>query len=193
AQGDAAALRPSAKPRDGRTVAETWALAANAEFWRSQKAQCCPFWGQTMLRVRPWGARGFRLQRACALRLSMDASQPPFRAEVIGSLLRPRALKDAVAGQQAGLLTANEADAVLDREVARVIACQEAIGFRVVTDGELARTSWFGFFFEAMAGFRLAPSQFKFKDALGRAFEWQTCVAAGPVSRRASITLGEYQ
>ena len=123
----------------------------------------------------------------------MDANQPPFRAEVIGSLLRPRALKDAVAMQRAGLLPSSEADAVLDREVARVIACQEAIGFRVVTDGELARTSWFGFFFEAMAGFRLAPSQFKFKDALGRAFEWQTCVAAGPVSRRASITLGEYQ
>jgi 5-methyltetrahydropteroyltriglutamate--homocysteine methyltransferase len=123
----------------------------------------------------------------------MHASQLPFRAEVIGSLLRPRALKDAVAMQQAGLLPSSEADAVLDREVARVIACQEAIGFRVVTDGELARTSWFGFFFEAMDGFRLAPSQFKFKDALGRAFEWQTCVAAGPVSRRAAITLREYQ
>src|SRR5262245_60351215 len=127
------------------------------------------------------------------LRLSMDAGQPPFRAEVIGSLLRPRALKDAVAKQQAGLLSPPETEAVLDGEVARVIARQEAIGFRVVTDGELARTSWFGFFFEAMEGFRLAPSQFKFSDASGRAFEWQTCVAARPVARRASITLREYQ
>jgi methionine synthase II (cobalamin-independent) len=123
----------------------------------------------------------------------MQASGPALRAEVIGSLLRPRALKDAVSMQQAGVLPPTEADAVLDREVARVIARQEAIGFRVVTDGELARTSWFGFFFEAMNGFRLAPSHFKFKDASGRAFEWQTCVAAGPVSRRGSITLSEYQ
>jgi len=115
------------------------------------------------------------------------------RAEVIGSLLRPRALKDAVAMQKAGHLSPTEVEAVLDREVARAIARQEAIGFRVVTDGEFARTSWFGFFFEGMDGFRLAPSQFKFKDLAGRAFEWQTCVAAGPIARRGSITLREYR
>ena len=123
----------------------------------------------------------------------MAASQPIFRAEVIGSLLRPRALKDAVGMHQAGRLSRTEVDAVLDREVARVIARQEAIGLGVVTDGEFARSSWFGFFFEGMDGFRLAPAQFKFKDALGRAFEWQTCVAERAVSRRGPITLSEYQ
>jgi 5-methyltetrahydropteroyltriglutamate--homocysteine methyltransferase len=116
----------------------------------------------------------------------------PFRAEVVGSLLRPRALKDAMAAVQAGRSSASDADAILDREVARVIARQEAIGLRVVTDGELARTSWFGFFFEGMQGFRLAPSHFQFKDATGAAFEWQTCVAERPIARRAAITLPEF-
>ena len=123
----------------------------------------------------------------------MQASGPALRAEVIGSLLRPRTLKDAVANYARGALSRGEVDEVLAREVARVIARQEALGFRVVTDGEFGRTSWFGFFFEGMEGFRLAPSLFQFKDAMGQAFPWQTCVAAGPIWRRAPITLPEYQ
>ena len=50
----------------------------------------------------------------------------------------------------------------------------------MVTDGELARSSWFGFFFEGLDGFRLEPSHFRFKDADGCAFEWPTCVANRP-------------
>ena len=63
----------------------------------------------------------------------------------------------------------------------------------MVTDGELARSSWFGFFFEGLDGFRLEPSHFRFKDADGRAFEWPTCVAASRIRRRAPITLGEFE
>ena len=93
--------------------------------------------------------------------------KPPFRAEVIGSLLRPRALKDAGRAVQEGRLSADEYEAMLDAEIARVIARQEDIGLKVVTDGEFGRSSWFGFFFEGLDGFRLAPSHFKFKDAEG--------------------------
>lgn len=64
-----------------------------------------------------------------------DATQPPFRAEVIGSLLRPRSLKDAAAARPNGHA------ATLEREIARVVAKQEALGFCVVTDGEFGRTS----------------------------------------------------
>lgn len=115
-----------------------------------------------------------------------DAAQPPFRAEVIGSLLRPRALKDAAASGAA------DHAAALEREIARVVARQEELGFRVVTDGELGRTSWFGFFFEGLDGIRLAPSQFRFRDAEGGSYEWPTCVAAQKLRRRAPITLAEY-
>src|SRR5207247_5227083 len=93
---------------------------------------------------------------------------PPFRAEVIGSLLRPRALKDAGRAVQQGTLEPAAYEALLETEVARVIARQEDIGLRVVTDGELARSSWFGFFFEGLDGFRLEPSLFEFKDAEGQ-------------------------
>jgi 5-methyltetrahydropteroyltriglutamate--homocysteine methyltransferase len=126
----------------------------------------------------------------------MDSARtagPPFRAEVIGSLLRPRRLKDAGRAVQEGRLTASAYREVLEEEIASVVARQEDIGLSVVTDGELARSSWFGFFFEGLDGFRLEPSHFKFKDAHGRAFEWPTCVAAGRVNRRVPITLGEYE
>ena len=120
-------------------------------------------------------------------------AKPPFRAEVIGSLLRPRALKDAGRALQEGRLPPAEYEALLEREIAR--RHRPAGGHRpeVVTDGELARSSWFGFFFEGLDGFRLAPSHFKFRDAEGQAFEWPTCVAEARIRRRAPITLREFE
>jgi len=118
---------------------------------------------------------------------------PPFRAEVIGSLLRPRRLKDAGRAMQEGRLPAAEYQAILDEEIARVITRQEDIGLSVVTDGELARSSWFGFFFERLEGFRLEPSHFKFRDADGASFDWPTCVACAHIYRRGPITLGEFE
>ena len=119
--------------------------------------------------------------------------KPPFRAEVIGSLLRPRILKDVGRAVQDGRQSRDEYEATLDAEIARVIARQEDIGLKAVTDGEFGRSSWFGFFFEGLGGFRLEPSHFKFKDAEGQAFEWPTCVAEKPITRRAPITLKEFE
>jgi 5-methyltetrahydropteroyltriglutamate--homocysteine methyltransferase len=119
--------------------------------------------------------------------------QPPFRAEVIGSLLRPRALKDAGRSMQEGRLSAAEYEALLEREIAHVVARQEDIGLQVVTDGELGRSSWFGFFFEGLDGFRLEPAHFKFKDAEGRFFEWPTCMAHARIRRRAPMLTAEFE
>jgi 5-methyltetrahydropteroyltriglutamate--homocysteine methyltransferase len=117
---------------------------------------------------------------------------PPPRAEVIGSLLRSRRLKDAGRAAHEGRLPAADYRAVLEQEIARVVARQEDIGLGVVTDGELARSSWFGFFFEGLEGFRLDQSHFKFKDADGATFDWPTCVAGTKISRRGPITLPEF-
>ena len=122
----------------------------------------------------------------------LDPATPPFRAEVIGSLLRPRVLKETANAVAAGKATAADYAAVLEGEIARVVARQEEIGLRVVTDGEFGRSSWFGFFFEGLDGFTLAPSLFRFRDAEGHGFEWPTCVASSPIGRRAPITLAEF-
>jgi 5-methyltetrahydropteroyltriglutamate--homocysteine methyltransferase len=124
---------------------------------------------------------------------SASDAKPPFRAEVIGSLLRPQTLKDAGRARQEGRLSAADYTALLEKEIARVIARQEDIGLKVVTDGELARSSWFGFFFEGLDGFRLEPAHFRFKDAEGHAFEWPTCMAEARIRRRAPMLVAEFE
>jgi 5-methyltetrahydropteroyltriglutamate--homocysteine methyltransferase len=64
------------------------------------------------------------------------------RADVVGSLLRPRALLDARDRLERGELTPAEFKRVEDRAVDQAIALQEAAGLDVVTDGEMRRLSF---------------------------------------------------
>jgi 5-methyltetrahydropteroyltriglutamate--homocysteine methyltransferase len=68
--------------------------------------------------------------------------RPPFRADHVGSLLRPLALKEARARHAAGDLDAAGLRAVEDREIERVIKRQEEAGLESVTDGEFRRSWW---------------------------------------------------
>jgi 5-methyltetrahydropteroyltriglutamate--homocysteine methyltransferase len=73
----------------------------------------------------------------------MDArTQPPFRAEHVGSLLRPRALVQARHDHAAGRIDAARLRAVEDDAIREVVTLQEDLGLRVATDGEFRRTSW---------------------------------------------------
>ena len=67
---------------------------------------------------------------------------PPFRADHVGSLLRPPALAEARADFKAGRLDAEALHAVEDAAILEVIEMQRAVGLKSVTDGELRRTSW---------------------------------------------------
>ena len=69
-------------------------------------------------------------------------TKPPFRADHVGSLLRPTALKDARAKFAKGELTADALKEVEDREIERVIKKQEEVGLKSVTDGEFRRSWW---------------------------------------------------
>jgi 5-methyltetrahydropteroyltriglutamate--homocysteine methyltransferase len=66
----------------------------------------------------------------------------PFRADHVGSLLRPAALKVAREQKAKGEISAAELEAVEDREIQRIIAKQEEIGLQAVTDGEFRRSWW---------------------------------------------------
>jgi 5-methyltetrahydropteroyltriglutamate--homocysteine methyltransferase len=71
-----------------------------------------------------------------------NALAPPFRADHVGSLLRPAPLVEARRRHREGTLDAAALEAVEDREIERVIARQQDIGLRAVTDGELRRSWW---------------------------------------------------
>jgi 5-methyltetrahydropteroyltriglutamate--homocysteine methyltransferase len=67
---------------------------------------------------------------------------PPFRADHVGSLLRPPHLLQARADHAAGTLTAEQLRAVEDDAIRDVVRLQEGIGLQTATDGEFRRTSW---------------------------------------------------
>jgi 5-methyltetrahydropteroyltriglutamate--homocysteine methyltransferase len=129
--------------------------------------------------------------RSCHANCANRHAPVPRRGDRQPAAIPP--LKDRGRAAREGRLAPADYCATLEQEIARVVARQEDIGLPVVTDGELARSSWFGFCFGGLEGFRLEPSHFKFKDAHGSSFDWPTCVAAGQIRRRAPITLEAFE
>ena len=72
----------------------------------------------------------------------MKRAKPPFRADHVGSFLRPAALKEARAKREKGAITAAELKAVEDREIEKIVKKQEELGLQLATDGEFRRSWW---------------------------------------------------
>ena len=79
----------------------------------------------------------------------MPRTKPPFRADVVGSILRTAALKEARAKREKGEITAAQLKEVEDREIEKIVKKQEEVGLKVATDGEFRR-SWWHFDFYGM-------------------------------------------
>jgi 5-methyltetrahydropteroyltriglutamate--homocysteine methyltransferase len=69
-------------------------------------------------------------------------TSPPFRADHVGSLLRPRHLLDARADRANGTITPAELRTIEDGAIRDVVGLQEDVGLQTVTDGEFRRASW---------------------------------------------------
>ena len=69
-------------------------------------------------------------------------TRPPFRADHVGSLLRPKSIHDARAKRAKGEITAEQLTEIEDREIERVIKKQEEVGLKAITDGEFRRSWW---------------------------------------------------
>jgi 5-methyltetrahydropteroyltriglutamate--homocysteine methyltransferase len=67
---------------------------------------------------------------------------PPFRADHVGSLLRPPELLAARAEQRAGRISAEQLAAAEDAAIRDVVAMQQEVGLQSATDGEFRRASW---------------------------------------------------
>ncbi len=82
----------------------------------------------------------------------MKRTKPPFRADHVGSLLRPATLKDARARRERGEIDVAALRAIEDREIEKVIRRQEEIGLYGITDGEFRRAFWNYDFLGALPG-----------------------------------------
>jgi 5-methyltetrahydropteroyltriglutamate--homocysteine methyltransferase len=108
-----------------------------------------------------------------------EQASPPFRADHVGSLLRPAALLTARERHAEGELSAEALRAAEDRAISEVVRMQEEVGLRAATDGEFRRTSWHMDFIYRLAGvhraaddvaditvhFRNADGEFDFTSA----------------------------
>jgi 5-methyltetrahydropteroyltriglutamate--homocysteine methyltransferase len=88
-------------------------------------------------------------------------TKPPFRADHVGSLLRPPELLRAREEAAAGRITPDELRAVEDEAIADAVRMQESVGLRGITDGEFRRTSWHMDFVYALDGIEAADEKVK--------------------------------
>src|SRR3954465_14835796 len=99
-----------------------------------------------------------------------DASGPPFRADHVGSLLRPKNLLDARARHAAGEIGDAELRGIEDEAIADVVRMQADVGLRTATAGEFRRASWHMDFIYAIGGITKVTEQnivVHFKNADG--------------------------
>ncbi len=82
----------------------------------------------------------------------MPRTKPPFRADVVGSILRTAPLKEARAKREKGAITAAQLKEVEDREIEKIIEKQEEVGLKCATDGEFRRSWWHFDFYDMLDG-----------------------------------------
>jgi len=85
----------------------------------------------------------------------MQRSKPPFRADEVGSLLRPQKIKEARAQFDKGEISADDLKKVEDVEIEKVVHKQSAIGLKLATDGEFRRSWWHFDFLAKLTGCEL--------------------------------------
>ena len=95
----------------------------------------------------------------------MSCTKPPFRADHVGSLLRPAVLKAAREQRARGEISAEALEEAEDREIENVIRRQEEVGLKSITDGEFRRVSWNYDFLERLDGVESYAGERKIKFA----------------------------
>lgn len=124
--------------------------------------------------------------------MAQTVSPPPFRAEHIGSLLRPQALTQAFRQHNAGELGDADFAAIQDAAIRDVVALQQDVGLRVVTDGEFRRGSYWGHFIGPVAGLTTREARFSFRDSHGHEQAFTAAHVEGRLKRSRGISTGEF-
>src|SRR5262245_33524312 len=119
--------------------------------------------------------------------------QPPFRADHIGSLLRPKALREAFRKNAAKDMSDADFRAAQDAAIRDVLKLQQDCGLQVATDGEFRRISYWEKFVRLTRGLVVKDAIFKFHDEHGHEKDFTAPYVDGKVGRDAPITLDEFE
>src|SRR3954467_5472926 len=110
---------------------------------------------------------------------------PPFRADHIGSLLRPKKLREAFRKHSTGDIPAQALRAVQDEAIREVVALQQGCGLGAVTDGEFRRVSYWEKLGGLARGLEVRAAGLTLHDALGHESKFTAPYVAGKVAREA--------
>jgi methionine synthase II (cobalamin-independent) len=118
--------------------------------------------------------------------------RPPFRADHIGSLLRPAVLRHAFRKHAGGEISKADFIGLQNQCIREVVALQEQVGLQVATDGEFRRGSYWGRFVERTKGFEIRQASFKFRDDSGHEVEFTAPYAKERIERLQPLALDEF-
>src|SRR5215211_4812563 len=114
----------------------------------------------------------------------MQHTNPPFRADMVGSLLRTAPLKEAREQRLRGEISQEALRAVEDDEIRKLIRQQEEIGLQAVTDGEYRRAFWHYDFLAGLDGVEMVEVATGIQFSGGA----QVCPVAPAVTGRLGYT-----
>jgi 5-methyltetrahydropteroyltriglutamate--homocysteine methyltransferase len=92
-----------------------------------------------------------------------ERTRPPFRADHVGSLLRPKKLHEARAARAKGTISAEQLRQAEDESIRDAVRLQEEAGLKVATDGEFRRTSWHMDFITQFSNVKMVKSEIKLR------------------------------
>src|SRR5262249_32104614 len=117
---------------------------------------------------------------------------PPFRAEHIGSFVRPESLLNTARARKAGTITDDALTQAADQAITDIVRFQESLGMASVTDGAVRRRSWSAGFIDAVDGFGLREGTIEFRtQAAGKGAELSP-YAKERLQRKRAIAADEF-
>ncbi len=122
--------------------------------------------------------------------------RPPFRADQVGSLLRPPELKAAREQFKTKQISRDQLKAIEDQAIRKVVALQESAGLQAVTDGEFRRAFWHVDFLTGFEGIAATQGQYalKFHGEGGAESETRSMmVVTGKVKRSRPIMVEPFE
>ena len=119
--------------------------------------------------------------------------RPPFRADHVGSLLRPQAFRQAFRRHADKEISDSEFASLQDQCIRAIVALQQDVGLQVVTDGEFRRGSYWGRFVERTQGFEIKPASFKFRNDQGHEVAFTAPYAKSKIKRMQPLALDEFE
>jgi 5-methyltetrahydropteroyltriglutamate--homocysteine methyltransferase len=124
----------------------------------------------------------------------MTTPKPPYRAEHVGSFIRPDKLLNAAHANKAGEIDNAAFDDVKNQCIADIVAFQDSIGMPAVTDGEFRRRVWSGGVSDALEGMGIKEAgTLTFKDENGEVFMPPSLYAEGKLSRKHNIVTDDFK